>query len=529
MAENKMSFVLQKYKEAKTLREYFIPKFEECYEYTLPQRESFYFESPAHNRGDKIFDETAVVGIQEFASRIQSGMIPAFAKWFSLKSGTDVENEEEMPVNAELEKVTDYVFDVINNSNFNQEAHESFLDLAVGTGCLLVTEGDESQPIKFNAVPLPQMCLLSGPDGNVDWIFRIRSIPIHQVKILYPNAKLDDDIVNAMEREPNKQCEIVEATYKRYDTDEETWHYCVIMKKMKKIIYEEEFVGQGSNPWIVFRWSKASGEVYGRGPVFNGMAAIKTCNLVIEMILENAQMAISGVWQISDDGTINTDTLNLVPGSVIPVSPNSDGLQPLKHGGNFNVADLVLQDMRHNIKKALYNEMLGRPMSKTPMSAREVAERQAELQRQIGAAYGRLQAEFIQPLVKRVVFLLKKQGRINLPIIDGREIKIKAESPLSKAQQQQDVLNVDSFLELVMMRFGPQMLNMVVKSEVAAEYLAKKLGVPLEILREPEEREAIANQVAQMAQQGQVAPTGEAGPQPPAPPEQMAMEEPPIQ
>ena len=102
MAENKMSFVLQKYKEAKTLREYFIPKFEECYEYTLPQRESFYFESPAHNRGDKIFDETAVVGIQEFASRIQSGMIPAFAKWFSLKSGTDVENEEEMPVNDEL-------------------------------------------------------------------------------------------------------------------------------------------------------------------------------------------------------------------------------------------------------------------------------------------------------------------------------------------------------------------------------------------------------------------------------------------
>ena len=163
------------------------------------------------------------------------------------------------------------------------------------------------------------------------------------------------------------------------------------------------------------------------------------------------------------------------------------------------------------------------------MSAREVAERQAELQTQIGAAYGRLQAEFIQPLVKRVVFLLKKQGRINLPIIDGREIKIKAESPLSKAQQQQDVLNVDSFLELVMMRFGPQMLNIVIKSEVAAEYLAKKLGVPLEILREPEEREAIANQVAQMAQQGQVAPTGEAGPQPPAPPEQMAMEEPPIQ
>ena len=70
-----------------------------------------------------------------------------------------------------------------------------------------------------------------------------------------------------------------------------------------------------------------------------------------------------------------------------------------------------------------------------------------------------------------------------------------------------------------MMRFGPQMLNMVVKSEVAAEYLAKKLGVPLEILREPEEREAIANQIAQMAQQGQNPMEGGAAPPNQAPPE----------
>ena len=63
------------------------------------------------------------------------------------------------------------------------------------------------------------------------------------------------------------------------------------------------------------------------------------------------------------------------------------------------------------------------------------------------------------------------------------------------------------------------MLNMVVKSEVAAEYLAKKLGVPLEILREPEEREAIANQIAQMAQQGQNPMEGGAAPPNQAPPE----------
>ena len=41
--------------------------------------------------------------------------------------------------------------------------------------------------------------------------------------------------------------------------------------------------------------------------------AIKTCNLTIEMILENAQMAISGIYQMDDDGVINVDTINLSP------------------------------------------------------------------------------------------------------------------------------------------------------------------------------------------------------------------------
>ena len=41
-------------------------------------------------------------------------------------------------------------------------------------------------------------------------------------------------------------------------------------------------------------------------------------------------MAISGVYQMDDDGVINPDTINLVPGTVIPKAPNSAGLQPVK-------------------------------------------------------------------------------------------------------------------------------------------------------------------------------------------------------
>ena len=59
------------------------------------------------------------------------------------------------------------------------------------------------------------------------------------------------------------------------------------------------------------------------------MGAIKTCNLTIELILQNAQMSVSGVYTYEDDGVINPDNISLVPGSLIPVAPGSRGLSPI--------------------------------------------------------------------------------------------------------------------------------------------------------------------------------------------------------
>ena len=81
---------MERYTKAKALRENFVPLFEECYEYALPMRESFYHETVGQRRDDKIFDETAVVGVQEFASRLQSGIVPNFARWADLVAGSGI-------------------------------------------------------------------------------------------------------------------------------------------------------------------------------------------------------------------------------------------------------------------------------------------------------------------------------------------------------------------------------------------------------------------------------------------------------
>ncbi len=491
---------LDRYRKAKAFRENWVPLFEECYEYALPQRESFYYEEAGQRRDDKIFDETAVVGVQEFASRLQSGLVPNFARWADLVAGSEVPKEQRDAVDKDLDDVTEYVFEILQSSNFNQEVHESFMDLAVGTGILAVEEGDSINPVVFAAVPFPHMVLDTGPDDRIDHIFRERKkVRFADLEILYPKGKFDEKVVTRMKGDDTTT--VLEVVCRDYAlrNEEGYYHYAICMET-ETVLHKKQMKGVGSNPFVCFRWSKCAGEVYGRGPLLNALSAIKTTNLTIELILENAQMSISGIYQMEDDGVINPDTIRLVPGTIIPKAMGSQGLQPINAAGRFDVAQLILSDMRLNIKRALYNDMLGNP-DKTPATATEVAERMADLSRRIGSAFGRLQAELVQPVLQRVIYILKKQGRIEVPTINGREVKVRSVSPLAQAQANQDISNVARYLQLVGGTFGPEMLQMLIDSEASAIYLAKKFGVPESLIRDEEQRKQIAAIAQQLAQQ----------------------------
>ena len=491
---------LERYLKAKAFRENWVPLFEECYEYALPQRESFYYETAGQRRDDKIFDETAVVGVQEFASRLQSGLVPNFARWADLISGSEVPPKEREAVDNELDAVTEYVFEILQNSNFNQEVHESFMDLAVGTGVLAVEEGDAINPIIFSAIPLPHVVLDTGPDDRIDHVFRERKkIRYADLRILYPKGEFDPQVERQMQGDGTTT--VLEVVCRDYElrNEEGYYHYAICMST-ETVLHKKQMKGVGSNPFICFRWAKCAGEVYGRGPLMNALSAIKTTNLTIELILENAQMSISGIYQMEDDGVINPDTIRLVPGTIIPKAMGSQGLQPINAAGRFDVAQLILSDMRLNIKRALYNDMLGNP-DKTPATATEVAERMADLSRRIGSAFGRLQAELVQPLLQRVIYILKKQGRIDVPTVNGREVKVRSVSPLAQAQANQDISSVARYLQLIGQTFGPEMLQMLIDSEKTAIHLAKKFGVPESLIRDEDQRKQIAAIAQQMAQQ----------------------------
>jgi len=457
--------------------------FQECYDYAMPTKTAMWNDARGADRMVDIFDETAVVSVPEFANRLQSGLIPPFSKWSKFVPGSGVPPQEMAQVEAKLAEITEYVFEVLHNSNFGEEAHEAFHELSIGTGCMAINEGDYRSPIRCKAIPIPQLVIDRGPDDGIDLNGFHENLPARLIDIKFPKASLSEDTRQMIKKEPDKEIEVRHACWRDWSNDPDIVHKSMSwLPKTKQMLDQQVYAGEGSNPYITFRWAKLAGEVWGRGPLLNALPAIKTANLTVQMILENAEMAIAGFYTAENDGVVNVDQIRVEPGTIVPVSPGSRGLQSVAPAGRFDVAQLVLSEMRANIKKALYNEMLGNPEN-TPASATEVNARMADLSRMIGSSYGRLHAEFVQQVLRRVLFLLRRQGLITLPTIGNRLVKVAPQSPLSRAQAYQEVEDITNYVTLIQQMFGPQMVNVVVKTEETAPFLARKMGIPSQLPR----------------------------------------------
>jgi hypothetical protein len=442
---DKLSKLIARYEKADNERSNWVSLWEECYNFAFPKRTGFYSTVSGAQRTDEIFDSSVVHAVGEFASRMQAGLTPNFAKWYEFEAGSEVPKDQRPKVSKALEQISDYVWEVLQTSNLNQELHEGYLDLAVGTGTLLVEEGDFDRPVRFTMMPQTQVTLERGPFGDIQGVYRTRMLKLRDIKTIWPKATIPEDVKAHGDRDPEHEFVIIESCLRNWEKrDTETHDFTIFIKEPQHIILEGEFKGDGSNPWISF----------------------------------------------------NPDTIELIPGTIIPRAMGSRGLEPLTPPGRFEMGQFLLEEMRHNIRKALYNETLGKPEG-TPMSATEVHERMADLSRTIGSAYGRLHTELVTPLLRRVVHILRKQGRIEVPKINGREVRIRNVSPLAQAQNNENVARVARWLELMNGGFGPQMTNLVVKAEEAAVYTGQQIGVPESLIRDQQEREAIAQAIAQ--------------------------------
>jgi hypothetical protein len=492
-----ISGLVKRYEFAKAHRSTWEQHWRECYEYALPQREVFNQHTPGNKKNTRIYDSTALIATQRFASRLQSTLIPPFKKWAKLSAGTAIPKEYQNRIDKDLEMTTDVLFGYINQSNLATEANEAFLDLAVGTGALLLEEGKGDDLLVFTAVPLKELIVENGPHGTVETVFREHSKPARDILRIWSKGTVSTSTQSLIDDKPDTEVSLMEGTI--YDPDKNIYEYVIMEEKTKHIVFEDYY---DVSPWIVFRWSKVSGERYGRGPIMTALPDIKTANEVVKFVLKNAEKEIAGVYTAVDDGVLNPWTVKIAPGAVVPVGADGS-LKALTSGGNFNVSELVLDDLRDNIRKALYHDQLG-PVAGPTKSATEISIRQQELMSDIGSSFGRLQLEFINKLVKRSIDILRRAGKVAPIKVGTQEIGIKVISPLAQQQDMDEVNKISQFVQFASM-VGEEALQIGLDLEAFPEHIGKLLGVDPSLIRDKQERDQIKQQMQQQAQMKQMA------------------------
>ena len=497
LSKDAVEGIFKRYNVAKQQRSTWEAHWKECYEYALPQREVFNGHAEGAKKNARIYDSTALIATQRFASRLQSTLIPPFKKWAKLTAGSAIPKNKANQVDKALEETTDTLFSYINHSNLATEANEAFLDLAIGTGALLLEEGDDDNLLKFTAVPLKELIVEDGPQGSIETVFREHAHPARNIEQIWKGGKVSSKVRSLIDEKPDELVELIEATL--YNPDKKLYEYVIIEENTKHVVFEDYFE---VSPWIVFRWSKVAGERYGRGPVMTALPDIKTANEVVKYVLKNAEKEIAGVYKAVDDGVLNPWTINISPGAVIPVA-SEGSLSPLVSGGNFNVSELILGDLRDSIRRALFHDQLG-PVEGPTKSATEVSIRQQELMSDIGSSFGRLQIEFINKLIKRSMDILQRQGKIAPIKVGDQLVEIKVVSPLAQQQDLDEVNKLAQFIQFAGM-VGPEALQIGLNLEAFPEHIAKLLGVDPALVRDEDERAQVKEQMQQQQQMAQMA------------------------
>ena len=499
----KVEDIVKRAEVAQRKKDEFESLYRDAYEFALPQRQLYgYWEgqSQGAKKMARVFDSTAINSTQRFANRLQSGIFPPQRKWCRLEPGPDIPVDRRQQAQAVLDQYNEKMFTVIKQSNFDIAIGEFLLDLAVGTAGMLVLPGDDVAPLNFIPVPMFLISYEEGANGQVDKVYRKMRMKAEAVKQQWKDAEFPVDVAQRIASKPTDEIELLEATI--YDMDRGDWCYHVIDKISKEEIVYRRFK---SSPWVISRYSKVAGEVYGRGPLLTALPDIKTLNKTLELVLKNASLAISGVYTAADDGVLNPQTVKLVPGAIIPVArnggPQGESLKPLARSGDFNVSQIIIQDLRANIKRTLLDESLP-PDNMSARSATEVVERMKELAQNLGSAFGRLINETMVPLVSRILSVMDERGLIDLPLqVNGLEVKVSPVAPLAMAQNMEEINNIMQFMQITASMGAEGQL--AVKTGDLIDFLGDKLGVPSAVRNSAAERGFLMEEQKKLQQQDQ--------------------------
>jgi hypothetical protein len=496
---------------ARTDRSRHQARISDCYRYTMPWRHKFGQNQPGASY-DEIFDETPSIVLEDFSADMLNTFTPQKNNWLSEEPTITVRSGDQRQFNDALAKRQAVIFAEMSRSSLYQALQEAYLDLGPGTMILLIQDIGPAKPVHCEAIPLSDALLTRGPYGLVDGVFRDEKVYLRGLaKVLWPDAEWSK--LGPEPQDPDSQeLTITDGCWRDWtEAGTETYKYAV--QCQGKIVYQREYKGAGSCPFIAARWARDPTTAWGVGPTYRVLPAIKTINHVRFLDLKNYDKHVDPPTSYEDDGVMNIEG-GVRPGDWIPRAVGSDAPEAIESRARFDVSVFERDELRSVIKRAHYQD---RPeqQGKTPPTAFQWADERAERARRMGTPATNLVLELQIPIYTRFSYILEQRGKLPKVVLNGEDVALQPVSPLLRAQQQEKVLINDRFAEMIIGRFGPAIGNVIINQFKHAAEQAELMGYNKSNLREEGEIADTIKQLSGLLQQGNV-PTGVA-PQPAAP------------
>ncbi len=522
--EEKFNYIKKRLNQMENARGTWEDHWQEILDYVMPRKADVTtHRTKGEKRSEILFDSTAITASNLLAASLQGTLTSPSLQWFSIKVRSE-ELMEDRDVQLWLEDAAKRMYAIFNDTNFNTEVHEMYLDLVtIGTGALFIEEGSggyEKNQIHFNTMHIAEYYIQENTAGYVDTLYRKYKLSARQAVQEFGEDNLGEKVLKAAKEKPDKMFNFIHAVEPLEDYERAMgkgatklpFHSCHVCEEDKMVVRAG---GYNEFPYLVPRWSKATGEIFGRSPSYNALPDIKTLNKAVEIGLKAWSKAIDPPLLVQDDGVIGK--VRMTPGGITVVR-NDAAIKPLQIGSNWQITDLKENQLRTAIRQAYYSDQL--QLQEGPqMTATEVQVRYELMQRLLGPTLGRFQSEFLNPLIDRVFSLMSRANAFLDPpeIIKGQSIDVEYVGPLARSQRMEEAVAVERLYQLAMqvIQLDPNIMD-IIDHDKAIRMRANLLGVPKSVLRGIDEvkeiREAKAQQAAmeqQMMQQQQMAEVGQ--------------------
>ena len=341
---------------------------------------------------------------------------------------------------------------------------------------------------------------------------------------MYPDAVLPRALEQAIQNKPYDDCVIIHSVHPSdnpmgYDNkDNMDFVSCHVHPETGTILRESGFK---EFPYVVPRYLKSSSnEIYGRSPAMNALPDTKMLNTMCKTTIKAAQKQIDPPLMVPDDGFILP--IRTVPGGLnFYRSGTRERIEPLNIGSNNPLGIQMEEQRRKAIRENFFVDQLMTVQGQN-MTATEVMQRTEEKMRLLGPVLGRLQSEFLQPLITRCFNLLLKNNKLPaIPEMLGeQDIEIEYVSPLAKAQKSQELSSVMRGIEIFGSLQNVAPVFDYVDIDGLVNHIKDVLGLPAKMMKskaqlqeqqQQKQQVEIEQQQLQQAQQvaeaaGQIAP-----------------------